>query len=1200
MRKITDFIVEKRNYILVIFIILSGICLFLSSKVKINYDLTRYLPDDSSTKIGVDIMNEEFATDKSSTLEVMFKDLKDDEKDDVKKYLASIKNVDEVLYDDTEDYNKDEYTLYKVNVDGGADSKNAAKVYSTIMDKYDDYEIYTSGDVSTYNAPVLKIWVVALAICSAMVILIIMCDSYVEPFLFLFVIGLAVFLNKGTNIIFPNVSNITNSICAILQMALSMDYSIMLMNRYRQEKEHEPDNKKAMKEALYHSFLSISSSSVTTIVGLLALVFMSFTIGIDLGLVLAKGVIFSLISIFFVLPSLILLFDKLIMKTTKKRPKISLSALGKFSFFIRRAAIVIFIVIFAGSFLLKSNLEYEFTGEENDKVKEIFNKENQIALIYNNDEEEYFGDYCQKLSDDKRFSSVLCYANTLSEGLKYNELNDKFASLGVDVTLDEDLIKTIYYNYYSQNEDNKMSYSQFTSFILNEVANDPNYGKALDNNIKASINKLSYFTNQGLIYNKWGYNDMANILGIPNANVQSLYLLYNSMTTKTALTLPQGYNFIVNNVLNNEAYSSMLTKENIASLQMMAPFIDKDRNNTKLESNAMAALFGMDASLVQNIYKYYNAISEPNETLSFYDFANFTLTYVYPNPEYAQSFDENTVKELTMIKTFADSNLTAKKMDAGTLGQTLNISPSMVNVVIGLYNKVNNSAETKMSIDTFVSFLLSYKDNPLMGNYLDDNTISTLELANMIIESSKEKKVYNYKNMSDLLGYDVKNIYTLYHLNNNFVNTLTPREFISFIINTKEINASLDEASLAKLNLVNMIMDAVQNDKKYSYKELSALTNVSEDNLKLMYSLYDMTYNANSIKYNLYEFVNFILNSVAPNPNYSSMFNASSISKLKAINNVMIASINNTKFTSTSLVNNLAPLAGGIDTSKVSLVYLLYGARHEYDEDYALSIEELIAYLNEKILTDSRFKQFIDADMQKVIENSYTLINSSKDLLVAKNYSRIVLTTNLENEDPDILDFVEDTNKDIKDHDAYLAGDAPMAYEMSKSFDGELNLITILTMVFIFIVVAISFKSILIPFILVLLIECAVFITMDILTFEGSKVYFIAILIVQSILMGATIDYAILFTSYYLEHRKSMDIKEALINSYNKAIHTILTSASILIIVTLIVGNFASAIAAKICITISKGTLCSAILILLILPSLLAAFDKLIVKKRKV
>ena len=123
---------------------------------------------------------------------------------------------------------------------------------------------------------------------------------------------------------------------------------------------------------------------------------------------------------------------------------------------------------------------------------------------------------------------------------------------------------------------------------------------------------------------------------------------------------------------------------------------------------------------------------------------------------------------------------------------------------------------------------------------------------------------------------------------------------------------------------------------------------------------------------------------------------------------------------------------------------------------------------------------------------------------------------------------------------------------------------------------------------------------MGILSFTGEKVYFIAILIVQSILMGATIDYAILYTSYYLEHRKTMNIKEAIINSYNKAIHTILTSASILIIVTLIVGNFASAIAARICKTISQGTLCSAILILVLLPAVLAACDKIIMRKKKI
>ena len=122
---------------------------------------------------------------------------------------------------------------------------------------------------------------------------------------------------------------------------------------------------------------------------------------------------------------------------------------------------------------------------------------------------------------------------------------------------------------------------------------------------------------------------------------------------------------------------------------------------------------------------------------------------------------------------------------------------------------------------------------------------------------------------------------------------------------------------------------------------------------------------------------------------------------------------------------------------------------------------------------------------------------------------------------------------------------------------------------------------------------------MGILSLSGQSVYFISILIVQSILMGATIDYAILYTSYYVEHRRTKGVKDAIIDSYSKSIHTILTSSSILIIVTLIVANFASAIAAKICKTISEGTICSTILILTLLPAILATCDKIIIKDKK-
>ena len=354
MRKITDFIVNHRKMMLIIFIVLAIICGYLSSLVSVNSDLTRYLPDTSETKTGLDIMEEEFSDSDSSSLLLMFANLADEEKLQIKEELENIEYIESVDYEEnSEDYNKDEYTLYSITVDYPSDSDEASSVYDEILEKYEDYEIYTDGDIAEENEAVLETWVMVLAVACAMIILIIMSESFVEPFLFLFVILLAIVLNSGTNIIFDNVSNITNSISAILQMALSMDYSIMLINRYRQEKEVEKDNVKAMKNALYNAFKSISSSSVTTIVGLAMLVFMSFTIGKDLGLVLAKGVLMSLLCIFTCLPGLILMFDKLIEKTRKKAPEFKLDKLGNFIYKARHVLAILFVVIFVRKFCYK-------------------------------------------------------------------------------------------------------------------------------------------------------------------------------------------------------------------------------------------------------------------------------------------------------------------------------------------------------------------------------------------------------------------------------------------------------------------------------------------------------------------------------------------------------------------------------------------------------------------------------------------------------------------------------------------------------------------------------------------------------------------------------------------------------------------------------------------------------------------------------
>ena len=154
MKRITDFIINKRHFILLLFITLTIVAGVLSSKVNINYDIAKYLPSTSKTRIGMDIMEEEFAGTETSTLNLMFENLADEKKLDIKSELESIDGVESVDYDDTENYNKENYTLYVITVDSKSDSQKGTYVYNEITEKYKDYTFYTSGDVSECNKTV--------------------------------------------------------------------------------------------------------------------------------------------------------------------------------------------------------------------------------------------------------------------------------------------------------------------------------------------------------------------------------------------------------------------------------------------------------------------------------------------------------------------------------------------------------------------------------------------------------------------------------------------------------------------------------------------------------------------------------------------------------------------------------------------------------------------------------------------------------------------------------------------------------------------------------------------------------------------------------------------------------------------------------------------------------------------------------------
>ena len=319
MKKLANILVKYRLAFFMISLVCALVCALLIPKVTINKDQTKYLAKDSKMSQGYEIINSEFpVVELSDSFQIMFEGLTPTQKAAIHGELAEFDGVSSVDYDPSSvEYNSKTFSMYIVHTDYASDGDKVSALMQEMHNKYDStYKVY-----SYYSGAMLAVLdrLIPMALAIGIVVLLLMCKSYFEPVLLLVSIGVAILINMGSNVIFESVSDMTFSIAAIFQLVLSIDYSIMLLHRYQQEykllgKQNKP---KAMRNAILNAFSSVSSSSITTIIGLLVLLMMSFTIGRDIGLVISKGVFFSLVCVFTVMPSLILWFDELVDKLDK-------------------------------------------------------------------------------------------------------------------------------------------------------------------------------------------------------------------------------------------------------------------------------------------------------------------------------------------------------------------------------------------------------------------------------------------------------------------------------------------------------------------------------------------------------------------------------------------------------------------------------------------------------------------------------------------------------------------------------------------------------------------------------------------------------------------------------------------------------------------------------------------------------------------
>jgi predicted RND superfamily exporter protein len=411
MEKLGRFVVGKRIAVIIIFLILIIPSVLGMIKTKINYDLLSYIPDNLNSKKGQIILNENFGLAETVYLAVHDKEIWEvmEIKEEILKLegvgsvdwlddYADIKVPPEFISDDIKDnFISENSTILQVRLGENKDGSNNLEVIDEIKKLVGDEDYYLGGQPamlhefqSIVNKEMIIYMVIALAVI--LLVLFLATTSIIEPLLILFSIGAAILINMGTNYFIGEISYITNSVAAILQLAVSMDYSIFLIHRYHEEKELNTSKESAMVSSIKKAVTAISGSSLTTIAGFLALLVMKIGIGKDLGFVLAKGVVLSLITTIFLLPSLIVVFDKVIEKTRHRVFLPSFNLISRWILKYKWVFLVLLIIIIVPSYMAQSNLKYYYSSEkqlpehaksvvDNNRIKEKFNTGNITYLI---------------------------------------------------------------------------------------------------------------------------------------------------------------------------------------------------------------------------------------------------------------------------------------------------------------------------------------------------------------------------------------------------------------------------------------------------------------------------------------------------------------------------------------------------------------------------------------------------------------------------------------------------------------------------------------------------------------------------------------------------------------------------------------------------------------------------------------------------
>ena len=1085
----SNFAKSKKYIVIALFLVAAVLSVVFMGKVAINYNISDYLDDSTETKISLGIIEDEFGV--TGDVQVMIENISVDTAKDVRDTLKEIENVLTVNFDEyDEGYYKNGNALFVVIVDGDEYSDVANAVVDDIKAELD--EVF-EGNTNYGGAVIEKAnlreaiegeipFILAIALCLVTAIMLLTSKSWLEPIILLLASGVAVLINMGTNVIFGEISYITNSVGAILQLALSVDYSIVLLHSYRAIKTTEEDKGKAMSQAIKEVVKPVSASALTTMAGLLALLFMSFTIGFDIGIVLMKGIVISAITSLTLLPALLLLFDKIMSKTEKRELVLKGKRFCKLSFKASRAVVPIALVLIIACGVLQFGNTYSFVDSKNtnNAISDTFGQNNSIIVVYPNSENNHENEnaFADKLNAYKTADGKFVLKNYTAYSNTVRELYDvELAARRLDIPeSDVEMLLTMYHLYGNSSlvELKPLDFVKYADELIREDED------AQD------------FTDEEM--------------------------------TKTIRTM-----LVIDTIMNGEHTADEF--HTLATTGVM--------EGTDLDLFSVKQMYGL---------YFYDEITD--KTVDFETMLDYMIA-ASEKDETADMFDEQTVTDLTAlsqgIKEFnAQMEMPMTKAQfQGYMHQNYGAMIDDTNAAqiwAGYYYTLGQAEQETIPFLNLMSFLAA------QGQISEPAAVATINAYGTLYATVNAS--YSYEQFLPVLtqvatalagtapaitttDLAVQQIYIMYFYEQNAIPTtaLSGRTFVDFVNQTLTanavVNAQMSDDGKAKLSDICIADEFLSDTTAYDFKEMAEkLTDLSED-------IQSMT------------------------------------------------------------------TATALGSDKVSGIYVKYSIAKELNLAKAVEAKDLLDFVTANMDTHELMKKKMTDDHRTKVADAQNDIASATDLFLGESYSRMLLSIDLPSESEESAKFVEYLTSAVKDtfgEDAHVAGEMVSTYDLQKAFDKDNTLISIFTIVSIFVIVMLVFRSLSLPVILVAVIQGAIWISMSTSLISGSM-FFMSYIVATCILMGATIDYGVLMSTNYVQYRTTLDKKEALYRSVEAAMPTVFTSGMILTICGFVIGFISSQNSiSTVGILLGKGTLVSVLMITLVLPSVLYLLDGFILK----